>query len=186
MGQPTNPYVATVGLCVEPTEPGAGISLTLDVDLVSIPLYIYKTVDAFRESMLDYVSAGPRGPSGWGLPDFTVTVFECGYSSPTSSARDFRKLSEVVLAAAVRDAGTIVCEPVQRFRIDAPESSLAGLLRALARVRATPGQPMIEGKWLTLQGEIAADAVPSLRRQLHGLTHGEGALDVEFSRYVSR
>ena len=58
MGQPTNPYVATVGLCVEPTEPGAGISLTLDVELVSIPLYIYKTVDAFRESMLDYVSAG--------------------------------------------------------------------------------------------------------------------------------
>ena len=70
----------------------------------------------------------PRGPSGWGLPDFTVTVFECGYSSPTSNARDFRKLTEVVLAAAVRDAGTIICEPVQRFRIDAPESSLAGLL----------------------------------------------------------
>ena len=133
MGQPTNPYVATVGLCVEPTEPGAGVSLTLDVELVTIPLYIYKTVDAFRESMLDYVSAGPRGPSGWALPDFTVTVFECGYSSPTSNARDFRRLTEIVLAAAVRDAGTIVCEPVQRFRIDAPESSLAGLLRALAR-----------------------------------------------------
>ena len=61
-----------------------------------------------------------------------MTVFECGYSSPTSNAHDFRKLTEVVLAAAVRDAGTIVCEPVQRFRIDAPESSLAGLLRALA------------------------------------------------------
>ena len=186
MGQPTNPYVATVGLCVEPTEPGAGISLTLDVELVTIPLYIYKTVDAFRESMLDYVSAGPRGPSGWALPDFTVTVFECGYSSPTSNARDFRKLTEVVLAAAVRDAGTIVCEPVQRFRIDAPESSLAGLLRALARLRATPEQPTIDGEWLTLQGEITADAVPSLRRQLHGLTHGEGVLDVEFSRYAPR
>ncbi len=186
MGQPTNPYVATVGVCVEPAEPGAGVSLTLDVELVTIPLYIYKTVDAFRESMLDYVAAGPRGPSGWALPDFTVTVFECGYSSPTSNARDFRKLTEVVLAAAIRDAGTIVCEPVQRFRIDAPESSLAGLLRALARLRATPEQPTIEGEWLTLQGEITADAVPSLRRQLHGLTHGEGVLDVEFSRYAPR
>ena len=79
-----------------------------------------------------------------------MTVFECGYSSPTSNARDFRKLTEVVLAAAVRDAGTIVCEPVQRFRIDAPESSLAGLLRALARLRATPEQPSIDGEWLTL------------------------------------
>ena len=91
-----------------------------------------------------------------------------------------------MLAAAVRDADTIVCEPVQRFRIDAPESSLAGLLRALARLRATPEQPTIEGRWLTLQGEITADAVPSLRRQLHGLTHGEGVLDVEFARYAPR
>ena len=86
MGEQTNPYVATVGLCVEPAEPGSGVSLTLDVELVTIPLYIYKTVEAFRESMLDYVSSGPRGPAGWALPDFTVTVFECGYSSPTSNA----------------------------------------------------------------------------------------------------
>ena len=186
MGQATNPYVATVGLCVEPAEAGSGVSLALEVELVTVPLYIYKTVEAFRESMLDYVSAQPRGPNGWGLPDFRVTVFECGYSSPTSNARDFRKVTEVVLAAAVRDAGTIVCEPVQRFRIDAPEPSLAPLLRALARVRATPEQPTIDGEWLTLQGEITADAVPLLRRQLHGLTHGEGVLDVEFSRYAPR
>ncbi len=186
MGQPTNPYVATVGLSVEPAEPGAGVSLVLDVELVTIPLYIYKTVEAFRASMLRYVRSAPRGPSGWALPDFSVTVFECGYSSPTSNARDFRKLTEVVLAAAVCDAGTIVCEPVQRFRIDAPESSLAGLLRALARLRAAPEQPTIDGEWLTLRGEITADAVSSLRRQLHGLTHGEGVLDVEFSRYAPR
>ena len=62
MGQPTNPYVATVGLCVEPAEPGAGVSLTLDVELVTIPLYIYKTVEAFRESMLDYVRASATRP----------------------------------------------------------------------------------------------------------------------------
>ena len=66
MKQPTNPWVATVGLDVEPAEPGAGVDVTLDVDLVTIPLYIYKTVDAFRDSMVDYVRAElQRGPCGW-------------------------------------------------------------------------------------------------------------------------
>ena len=88
MKQPTNPYVATVGLEVEPAEPGAGVDVTLDVDLVTIPLYIYKTVDAFRDSMLDYARAElQRGPCGWVVPDCHVTMVECGYDSPTSSAR---------------------------------------------------------------------------------------------------
>ncbi len=75
MKQPTNPYVATVGLEVEPAEPGAGVDVTLDVDLVTIPLYIYKTVDAFRDSMLDYARAElQRGPCGWVVPDCHVTT----------------------------------------------------------------------------------------------------------------
>ncbi len=187
MRQPTNPWIATVGLEVVPAEPGAGVNLTLDVDLVTIPLYIYKTVDAFRDSMLDYVRGElQRGPSGWVVPDCHVTMVECGYDSPTSSARDFRKLTGQVLQAAVRDAGTIVCEPIQRFQIDAPETSLGGLLRALARLRAAPDEPVVRAGWLVLTGEIAAAAVPALRRQLHGLTHGEGVLDVAFSRYAPR
>ena len=101
-------------------------------------------------------------------------------------ARDFRKLTRQVLQEALRDAGTTVCEPIQRFCINAPESSLGGLLRSLARLRAIPDQTAVDTGWLTLEGDIAAAAVPALRRQLHGLTHGEGVLDVAFLRYAPR
>ncbi len=133
LGQPPNRYLATVGLCVEPAEVGEGVEVMLDVDLVTIPLYIYKTVDAFRESMRDYVGATlQRGPSGWAVPDCRVTLTECAYDSPSSSARDFRKLTTIVLRTAVREAGTVVCEPIDRFHLDAPAESLSGVLQLLA------------------------------------------------------
>ncbi len=135
LGQAPNRYLATVGLCVEPGPVGGGVAMTLDVDLVTIPLYIYKTVDAFRDSMCDYARTTlQRGLSGWAVPDCHVTLTECAYDSPSSSARDFRKLTTIVLRMALRDAGTVVCEPIDRFRLDAPASSLSGLLQLLATV----------------------------------------------------
>ncbi len=187
LGQPLNRYLATVGLCVEPGAVGQGVGVTLAVDLVTIPLYIYKTVDAFRDSMCDYVRTTlQRGPSGWAVPDCQVTLTECAYDSPSSSARDFRKLTTIVLRMALRDAGTVVCEPIDRFRLDAPASSLSGLLQLLARLRAVPDPPAMHGEWLALTGEIRAAAVQSLRQRLQGLTSGEGVLEVTFDRYEPR
>jgi ribosomal protection tetracycline resistance protein len=187
LGEPSNRYLATVGLCVEPADVGEGVEVTLDVDLVTIPLYIYKTVDAFRDSMRDYVRATlQRGPSGWAVPDCRVTLTGCAYDSPSSSARDFRKLTTIVLRMAVRDAGTIVCEPIDRFRLDAPADSLSGLLPLLARLRAVPDPPAIRGDWLTLTGEIPAAEVQRLRHRLPGLTSGEGGVEVTFDRYEPR
>ena len=148
--------------------------MTLDVDLVTIPLYIYKTVDAFRDSMCDYVRTTlQRGVSGWAVPDCHVTLTECAYDSPSSSARDFRKLTTVVLRMALRDAGTVVCEPIDRFRLDAPRTSLSGLLQLLARLRAVPDPPAIDGEWLDAhrrdpcrgRGAAAAAAPPGLTQR---------------------
>ena len=47
---------------------------------MTIPLYIYKTVEAFRESMLDYVRPrcdAVRAGGSAGLSACTIT--ECGY-----------------------------------------------------------------------------------------------------------
>ena len=120
------------------------------------------------------------------MPDCRVTLTECAYDSPSSSARDFRKLTTIVLQAALRDAGTVVCEPIDRFQLDAPANSLSGVLQLLARLRAIPDPPAIRGDWLALTGEIPAAEVQRLRQRLQGLTSGEGMVEVTFDRYEPR
>jgi ribosomal protection tetracycline resistance protein len=190
---PTNPYHATIGLRIEPAAPGSGYEFRLAVDPQTTPLFVYKTFGSFVEHMSDYVRGALRkGPSGWQVTDCLVSMVECHYSvadgppslrGPTSTAADFRKLTPQVVAQALEQAGTVVCEPIHRFHLEAPADTLGALLSALPRVQAVPEAPATRGPWCTLEGDVPAARVHELRLQLPGLTHGEGVLESAFDRY---
>jgi ribosomal protection tetracycline resistance protein len=189
----SNPFLATVGLRVEPAPVDSGIEFRLGVERHSVPMYVYKTVENFRDSMGEYVTAALReGPFGWQVTDCTVTMTRCTYSSPDgppatrgplSTAADFRKLTPLVLMQALERAGTVVCEPVDRFRLDVPADTLGPVLSALARLGAAPEVPSTWGSWCTLEGRGPAARVQALRRQLAGLTRGEAVLESAFDGY---
>src|SRR5579883_2359562 len=116
-----NPFLATVGLRVEPAPIDSGVQFRLEVEPGSIPLYVYKSVDEFREAMAETVrNTLQQGLYGWQVTDCAVTMTHSGYSAPRSTARDFRYLTPLVLMQALQQAGTVVCEPVHRVQIEAP------------------------------------------------------------------
>ena len=43
----TNPFMATLGLRIEPAPPGSGIEFRADVEAALVPLYLFKTPEAF-------------------------------------------------------------------------------------------------------------------------------------------
>ena len=51
----SNPFLATIGLRVDPAPNGSGIDFRLQVDPRTVPLYLYKTVESFSERMGQYV-----------------------------------------------------------------------------------------------------------------------------------
>ena len=51
----SNPYLATIGLRIDPAPSGVGIDFRLQVDPRTTPLYVYKTLDGFAERMGQYV-----------------------------------------------------------------------------------------------------------------------------------
>ena len=176
-----SPFLATVGLRVEP---GEGVSLRLDLKVESIPLYVYKETEVFRQAVEATVRETLRqGLFGWKVDDCTVVMTQSGYASPDTSARDFRLLTPLVLMAALRDAGTVVCEPIHRFHLELPTEALGATLPALARLQALPETPTIRGASSTVEGDVPAAHVQALRQRLPGLTHGEGVLECIFSRY---
>jgi ribosomal protection tetracycline resistance protein len=184
LGAQTNPFLATVGLRVEPRPPGSGVCFLADVGIGSVPLYVYKRFEDFAASIEDAVrDTLHRGVYGWEVTDCTVTLTDSGYASPSTTAGDFRKLTPLVLADAIKQIGTVVCEPIHRFRLDGPSDSLQPTLRALAHLGTAPQASAMSDSTFTVEGEIAAARMHLLQQRLGAVTHGEGAVEFVFDRY---
>jgi ribosomal protection tetracycline resistance protein len=180
----TNPFLATVGLQVEPAPIETGVEVRLDVELVSIPLYVFKAVEEFRRAVESTIQETlSQGLEGWQVAGCTVTMTHSGYAAPSTSARDFRLLIPLVLMNALQQAGTTVCEPIHRFRLEGPADTLGTTLGLLPRLGAAPQAPAMRGSTYVLEGDVPAARMHELQLQLRGLTRGEGVLELAFDRY---
>jgi ribosomal protection tetracycline resistance protein len=189
----SNPFMATIGLCVDPAPDGSGVEFRVSVDPRTTPLYLYKTFESFSEHMDQYVrEALQEGVFGWQVTDCVATMTKCNYSvpdgppsrrGPLSTAADFRKLTPLVLRQALERARTVVCEPILRVSLEIPTATVGAVMPALARVGAAVETPSLRGKLATIEAVLPAARADDLQRQLPGLTGGEGVLDSSFAGY---
>jgi ribosomal protection tetracycline resistance protein len=184
-----NPFLATVGLRVDPAAIGSGVRFRLEVELGSLPFSFVKAVEETVHETLR------QGIHGWQVTDCVVTMTHSGYwprqshshgtfdASMSSTAGDFRNLTPLVLMDALRRAGTTVYEPLQRFRLEIPDDTYGALVPVLLGLRAVPRTTEIGGSVCVVEGEIPSARVHDLERRLPGLTRGEGLLECDFDRY---
>lgn len=190
-----HPYSATVGLRVEPGPIDSGIEFRLEFDLRLIPIYIYKTPGNFTRAMRQYIwHAFEKGLHGWPVTDCIVTMNECNYyigdgpkksvlPTPRTTAADFRKLTRLVVLGALAKAGTVVCEPIARVRLELPAARIGVVLSVLARLGADVETPLLQGDRSVVMTMLPSAQVRSLQEQLPGLTGGEGVLETDFGGY---
>jgi ribosomal protection tetracycline resistance protein len=185
-----NPFLATVGLRIEPAPPGRGVRYTREVAVHGTmpPAFFRAVEDTVHETFRE-------GLHGWEVTDCDVTLTHTGYYPRQSAAHqgfskamsstgdDFRKLTPLVLMSALVEAGTVVCEPIHRFRLDVPEDTLPAAYTGLARLGAVAETPATDGSWARLEGDIRAARMQELQRSVPSLTRGEGVLELAFSRY---
>lgn len=181
---PGNPFVATLGLRVEPAPAGSGVTVRTEADLAGVPMYVYKRQDAFADMMAGYIRSALReGLSGWAVTDCVVTVVRSGYQAPTTTAADFRRLTPVVLMRALADAGTRVCEPLSTARVEVPADAVGPTLSLLGRCGATVTGQDRDRDLVTVSALLAATSVPAVQRQLPATTGGEGSIETDFGGY---
>jgi len=184
-----NPFLATVGLRVAPAPAGLGVGFQVEAELGSMPLAFFAAVeDTVRETLR-------QGLQGWEVTDCTVAMTHSGYlakhslghqrfnKSMSSTGEDFRKLTPLVLMRALRRAGTVVCEPIHRFRLEVPDDTLGAVLPVLAGLDAVPRTPVPRGSSYLVEGEVPAARVHELQQRLSALTRGEGVLESALDRY---
>ena len=189
IGQAPNPFLAGVGLRVDPGPAGSGVEFRLEIELGALPFSFLKAV---RETVPETLG---QGLHGWQVTDITVTLTHSGYyprqshahahfdKSMSSTAGDFRNLTPLVLMDALSEAGTRVYEPMHRFLLELPADTLGATLPALARLLAIPLEQHAKGALSIVEGDIPAAAVHRLHQLLPGLTRGEGVLESAFDHY---
>jgi ribosomal protection tetracycline resistance protein len=180
----TNPFTATLALRIEPAPSGSGVQFRAEVENRLVPLYLYKTAEAFFAQMASYVQdALAEGLAGWQVTDCRVTMTDCGYTSPATSPADFRRLTQLVLATALDRAGTWVCEPLAELSLEMPAPTAPGVLGALGRLNGrVTGQFSANG--VTRASAVLPVArVRGLQHQLPGLSMGEGILEWRLDGY---
>ncbi len=144
IGTESNPFLATVGLRVEPGPVG---------QRGAVPTGGRAGLDAagvLRRGRGDGVRGLGQGLHGWRVTDCLVTMTHSGYwprqshahgtfdKSMSSTAGDFRNLTPLVLLSALARAGSTVFEPVHRFRLEVPAGTVGAIMRVLAGLRAVP------------------------------------------------
>jgi ribosomal protection tetracycline resistance protein len=190
MRDAANPFLATVGLRVEPGAGGSGVTFDLEKSVHgTMPV-------AFVSAVEDTVYETCRQAlHGWQLIEARITLTHTGYAprqshahqgfskSMSSTGADFRDLTPLVVMAALRSAGTQVLEPIHRFRLELPAALLDRVYPVLAAHRAIPQPPVTDGTVAIMEGDIPAGEVHGLEQELPSLTRGEGVLDSPFDRY---
>jgi ribosomal protection tetracycline resistance protein len=113
-------------------------------------------------------------------------MFHCAYISPSTTAAHFRKLTPLVLMAALDQAGTVVCEPMIRVSLEIPAGTTGSVLATVARLGGTAGTPVQRAgldPLTTVRTLLPAARAQDLQRQLPGLTSGEGVAETSFGGY---
>jgi ribosomal protection tetracycline resistance protein len=190
-----NPFSATIGLRVDRGPIESGVQFRFDVDARVVPVYIYKSVDNFVEVMTQYISSTlQEGLFGWRVTDCVVTMTDCGYYigdgpgkpsgiTPRTTAAHFRGLVPLVLMQALKQARTMVCEPIVRVSIEIPTADVSAVLGAVARLGGAAESQAVRKDFSVIAMMLPADHVQGLRRELPGITGGEGVVETTFGGY---
>ncbi|GAB6897279.1 elongation factor G [Kineosporia succinea] len=185
LGENGNPYLAGLGLRVEPGPENSGVTFSAGQEPGRLPTaFIAATQEGVRRALR-------AGRFGWEVLDFHVSMTFSQYcprqsrphekfnKSISTVAGDFRHLAPVVLHTALARAGTYVCHPVDRFELEVPEPALPAVLAALARL----GAEVTGSQGDVLTGFVQSARGPELSRGLPDLTSGHGILTTRFDHY---
>jgi ribosomal protection tetracycline resistance protein len=185
-----NPYLAGIGLRVEPAPVGHGVEFSAGIEPGRLPpAFVAATEEGVRAAL-------HQGTAGWPVTDCVVTMTSSQYyprqskphqkfdKSISSVGADFRKLAPVVVAAALRRAGTRICQPVNRFELDLPRPAHGPVTALLGRLGALILDTETTGGYARLAGHLPSALIPRLAAALPDLTAGEGILVTRFDHHA--
>lgn len=186
----SNPFLATIGLRIEPGLVDSGVQFQFGSGVLGrMPSAFYKAIEETIPEALQ------QGLHGWQVTDCIITLTHVEYyprqstahggfdKNITSTARDFRYLTPLVLMNALKQAGTVVHEPLNRFELDIPNGVLSQVLQRLAEAEAKLDEITTNEAASHLVGSLPVRRTLEFEQNIPDLTQGEGTFTTKFGGY---
>lgn len=186
----SNPFLATIGLKITPATPDSGIQFGFSKEVLGkMPLAFFNAIEETAPQAMQ------QGLYGWQVTDCVVTLTKVEYyprqstahggfdKNISSTARDFRYLTPLVFINALKQAGTAVYEPLNRFELDIPVTALPQVLQRLTEVEAKLEETVTERETTHVTGTLPVRYTFDFQRNLPDITGGEGSITTEPGGY---
>ena len=171
------PFSAGVGFRVEPLPQGSGIQYESEITTGYLKQRFQNGVEDGVYAYLD------QGLHGWELTDMKITFISYQFNSVTSTPRDYRDLSPLILFEALKKAGTKLLWPISEYQLSTPTTYMGRAMSDLQRMKATMDDPTIEGDTCVIKGLIPIDLCPNYELTVHQYTGGLGHFESKVIGY---
>ncbi|NPD48051.1 translation factor GTPase family protein [Lentimicrobium sp. S6] len=171
------PCWAVVKFQLVPGELGSGVQYKSIVGVNDVLLKYQKEVERTITRPLE------QGMKGWEVTDLKITLEEGAHHNIHSKAGDFVIVTPMAIMDGLKNAGSVLLEPMMKFSIEAPEESLGGITSDIMLMRGSFEQPRIENNQMKLEGIFPAATSMDYPIKLAAKTGGRGSLSMVFDHY---
>ncbi len=171
------PFSAGVGFRVEPLPPGSGIRYVSEVNTGVLKQMFQNGV---KEGVMGCIT---QGLHGWELTDIKITLISFEFNSVSSTPKDYRDLSPLVLFEALKQAGTRLLWPVSEYSLTTPTTMMGRAISDMQRMKATVNEPVIEGERCIFTGTVPVDLCHNYELAVHEYTSGLGHFESKVIGY---
>jgi len=171
------PCWAILRFVIEPGERGSG----LQYHSVVRP---ERLLDSYQNEVARRVpEALEQGLKGWPVIDLKVTLIEGEHHVWHTHPLDFVVATPMGIMDGLANTGTILLEPMLRFRLSTPEEFGGKLMSELSVMRGEFDMPVVRQGRMELEGRLPVATSLDFPARLGSMTRGRGTLTTYFDGY---
>jgi translation elongation factor EF-G len=171
------PCWAILRFLIEPGERGSGLVYSANVRTERL-LERYQNEVAKRVP-----EALEQGLHGWPVTDLKVTLVEGEHHVWHTHPLDFAVATPMGIMDGLVNTGTMLLEPMLRFRLSTPEEYGGKLMSELVVMRGEFDTPVVRNERMEIEGRLPVATSLEFPARLGSLTKGRGTLTTFFDGY---
>jgi ribosomal protection tetracycline resistance protein len=171
------PCWAILRFHIEPGERGSGLEYRSIVRSENL-------LDSYQNEVARRVpEALEQGLRGWPVTDLKVTLVEGEHHVWHTHPLDFVIATPMGIMDGLSNTGTMLLEPMLRFRLSTPEEYGGKLMSELVVMRGEFDTPFVRQGRMEIEGKLPAATSLDFPARLGSLTKGRGTLTTFFDGY---